>query len=185
MIRALELKQSMGRIERLWVAFERARGQRVRNELIRNELIEVYMPLVRGVAARLSRRLPQHVDVEDLVSAGVFGLVNAIEHFDHERGIKFETYCRKRVSGSMLDELRRQDWIPREARERADLLRRTVSSLRCALGREPDDVEAADAMGLSLRAYHDTLQDLAFASRQQLDPQASKGSEDDGQKARM
>lgn len=167
-------------IERLWTSFLKTRCLDVRNRLV-----VVYLSLVRGVAARVSRRLPHHVEVDDLISAGVFGLVNAVENFDPDREVKFETYCRKRVTGAMLDELRRQDWIPREARERAGQMRRTVVRLRGTLERDPDDVEVAAALGQSLRTLHDTVKDLAFATRLPLDPHVSEGGEGEGHRARV
>ncbi|MFH0944707.1 MAG: FliA/WhiG family RNA polymerase sigma factor [Planctomycetota bacterium] len=167
-------------IERLWGSFLKTRCLD-----LRNRLVLVYLPLVRGVAARISRRLPHNVEIDDLISAGVFGLVNAVENFDPERAVKFETYCRKRVSGAMLDELRRQDWIPREARERTGQMRRTVVRLRGTLERDPDDAEVAAALGQSLRTLHDTVNDLAFATRLPLDPHVSESGDGEGHRARV
>ncbi len=152
----------------LWRRFRRARSG-----VLRDRLIEIYLPLVRGVARRLCCRLPPNVDVDDLVSVGAFGLVGAIESFDPKRGAKFETYARKRVVGAMLDELRRQDFIPRDARERGDLLKRTVEDLRDSLGREPSDAEIASSMGVLPGAVRDILLDLAFAQRVPLDDDES------------
>lgn len=146
--------------QRLWGEFTRSRSRD-----LRNRLIERYVPLVRAIAARIAQRLPPHIETDDLQSAGVFGLVKSIESFDPERGVKFETYCRKRISGAILDELRRQDSIPREARERADHVCRTLALLRETLGREPTDHEVADAMHLSLRDVHAILLDAAFATQ--------------------
>jgi len=178
--RGLEPRDRSHGLEELWGAFVRSHSQEHRNRLI-----EIYLPLVRAVAARIAKRLPPHVDTDDLVSAGVFGLVSAIENYDRRRNVKFETYCRKRVSGAMLDELRRQDWIPREARERADLMRSTASALRDSLGRDPDDQEIAEALGQPLSVVHDTLADIAFANRLPLDPQLAEDKGDDGQRARL
>ncbi|MBI4881686.1 MAG: FliA/WhiG family RNA polymerase sigma factor [Planctomycetes bacterium] len=158
------------RTQDLWRRFLRSRTPEARNRLI-----EAYLPLVHLVAANVSLRLPRHVDPDDLRSAGVFGLVNAIEHFDPRRGVKFETFCRKRVSGAMLDELRRQDWIPRDARDRAEQLRRAVASLRESLGREPGNREVAQALGLSMEEFHEALLDMAFASRIPVDLEGAPG----------
>lgn len=152
----------------LWRRFRRARSG-----VMRDRLVETYLPLVRGVARRLSSRLPPNVDVDDLVSVGAYGLVGAVESFDPKRGAKFETYARKRVVGAMLDELRRQDFIPRDARERGDLLKRTVENLREALGREPSDAEIGEAMGVSSCMVREILLDLAFAQRVPLDDDES------------
>jgi RNA polymerase sigma factor for flagellar operon FliA len=136
----------------LWVRF-----RRTRSKALRNMLVEQYLPLVRGVAERVSARLPKFVDPEDLTSAGIFGLLKAIENFDPRRGTRFETYCRLRVKGSMLDELRSQDWIPREARNRETRLQDAVSKLKDGLGREPSDQEIASSLNMSLEDLRDTI----------------------------
>jgi len=161
-----------------------ARYQKSRRRELRDRLIEQYLPVVRSEAARLARRLPRHVDSDDLVSAGVIGLVRSIEAFDPERGVKFRTYCRKRVMGSMIDELRRQDHIPREARDRADVLRSTVQSLRDELAREPSDREIAAEIGVTPRAVRETLRDVAFSSWLPLEA-AEKGGADEGRVLRF
>ncbi len=143
----------------LWRRFRRSRSDDARNRLL-----ETYLPLLRGIAARVLARLPPYVDAEDLRSAGVFGLLDAIEHFDPDRGVKFETYCRKRVSGAMLDELRRQDPIPRETRERAGTVKRAVAKLQDDLQREPSPWEVARALGLSLATFRRLLTDVALVS---------------------
>jgi RNA polymerase sigma factor for flagellar operon FliA len=143
----------------LWVRY---RGTRRRE--LRDRLIELYLPVVRSEARRLVKRLPPHIESDDLVSAGTLGLVRAIEHFDPARGVRFESYCRKRVVGAMIDELRKQDWIPREARDRAELLRRTVQALRDELRREPSDQEVAQAMGTPVRTVRAIRRDLQTAS---------------------
>src|SRR5262249_17970074 len=95
---------------------------RTRRRAFKDRLVESYMAVVRSVAEQLALRLPRTVDEEDLMSAGVFGLFKAIENFDPDRNVKFETYCRLRVRGAMIDFLRQQDWIPREARNRGSRL---------------------------------------------------------------
>src|SRR5438132_13948772 len=89
---------------------------------LRNQLVELYLPLVKYNAERIWSRLPDGVDLDDLISAGVFGLMDAIEAFDLERGVKFETYCVPRIRGAILDELRTMDWLPRLARSKATTL---------------------------------------------------------------
>ena len=86
---------------------------------LRNQLVELYLPLVKYNAERIWSRLPEGVDLDDLISAGVFGLMDAIDAFDLERGVKFETYCVPRIRGAMLDELRTMDWVPRLVRSKA------------------------------------------------------------------
>ena len=89
---------------------------------MRNQLVELYLPLVKYNAERIWSRLPEGVELDDLISAGVFGLMDAIEAFDLERGVKFETYCVPRIRGAMLDELRTMDWVPRLVRSKASKL---------------------------------------------------------------
>lgn len=140
------------------------RYRRTRRRDVRNRIVEKYLPLVRAMAERLAQRLPPHVEVEDLVSAGTIGLVGAVENYDPDRGVKFETYCRKRVAGAMFDELRRQDWLPREVRDRGEHLQRTIEALRERLGREPSEREVAEEMGLEVRDVRRILIDLQTAT---------------------
>jgi RNA polymerase sigma factor for flagellar operon FliA len=116
------------------------------------------------VAEKVSARLPKTVDLDDLTSAGIFGLLKAIENFDPRRGTRFETYCRLRVKGSMLDELRSQDWIPREARNREAKLKSTVSKLKDGLGREPSDLEIASSLDISVDELRDIILHVTFSN---------------------
>jgi RNA polymerase sigma factor for flagellar operon FliA len=120
-----------------------------RSEETRNRLMEHYLPLVKHTAERLATKLPDEVDTDDLISAGVFGLIDAIKAFDLNRGVKFETYCTQRIRGAILDELRSMDWVPRLVRSRAHKLQRARSSLETELGREPTDKELAKRMRLT------------------------------------
>ncbi|GJM21689.1 MAG: RNA polymerase sigma factor [Planctomycetota bacterium] len=130
----------------------------------KERLVETYMPLVRQVADRLSIRLPRSVDHDDLLSAGGLGLFKAIEGFDPSRNARFETYCRLRVRGSMIDFLRQQDWIPREARNRGSRLHETIEKLRERLGRDPTDLELARHLRVSLDRLRSSLSELHFGS---------------------
>jgi RNA polymerase sigma factor for flagellar operon FliA len=141
-----------------------SRFRRTRSEAHRNKLVEHYLPLVKGVAERVSARLPKTVDPDDLTSAGIFGLLKAIENFDPQRGTRFETYCRLRVKGSMLDELRSQDWIPREARNREAKVQNTVSKLKDGLGREPSDREIASSLDISVDELRDIILHVTFSN---------------------
>ena len=104
---------------------------------LRNQLVETYLPLVKYNAERIWSRLPEGVDLDDLISAGVFGLMDAIDAFDLERGVKFETYCVPRIRGAMLDELRTMDWVPRLVRSKASKLEEARKALEAELGRPP------------------------------------------------
>ena len=114
------------------------------NQTLRNALIEQYLPLVRYHAERVWSRLPDEVDVDDLTSSGVFGLMDAIDAYDPERGVKFETYCVPRIRGAMLDELRNTDWVPRLVRSRARKLSEANKELSNKLGRLPTQEELAE-----------------------------------------
>src|SRR5262249_21273966 len=120
---------------------------------LRNQLVELYLPLVKYNAERIWSRLPEGVDLDDLVSAGVFGLMDAIDAFDLERGVKFETYCVPRIRGAMLDELRTMDWVPRLVRSKASKLEETRKSLEAELGRPPRPDEMAQKLGVTIEEY--------------------------------
>jgi len=122
-------------------------------ESYRNLIMEHYMPLVRYTAKRLSGKLPDKVDVDDLISAGTFGLVDAINAFEPQRGIKFETYCSPRIRGAILDELRNMDWVPRLVRARAHQLSNATQSLQNNLGRKPTREETADKLNLNMTEF--------------------------------
>ena len=131
-------------IDQLWVSYKA-------NPTIelRNQLMEYYMPLVKFNAERVRARFPNEVEVDDLISSGYFGLMNAIDSFDLSREIKFETYCAARVQGAMLDEIRNLDWVPRLVRSRASKLNEATRQMEQKLGRTPTDDELANAMDIS------------------------------------
>src|ERR671919_508186 len=122
----------------LWQQFKRT-GDRA----LRDRLILTYAPLVKYVAGRLGSGLPAHVEEGDLVSYGLLGLIGAIERFDPDRDIKFETYAIARIKGSIIDELRSMDWVPRSVRARARDIERTIAQLEAKLGRAPTDEDIA------------------------------------------
>ena len=115
---------------------------------LRNRLVEIYLPLVNYAANRLYATLPAGVELDDLVSAGVFGLMEAIEAYDLTRGIRFETYAPLRIRGAMLDELRHMDWVPRLARSRGAKIKQAGDALERALGRALEEAEMAYVLGL-------------------------------------
>jgi len=124
------------------------------NKLLRNKLMERYLPLVRYNAERVWAKLPEGVDLHDLISAGVFGLMDAIDAFDLERGVKFETYCVPRIRGAMLDELRTMDWVPRLVRSKASKLENARKKAEAEVGRPPTDGEIAAKMELSPEEFN-------------------------------
>ncbi|MDR2757602.1 MAG: FliA/WhiG family RNA polymerase sigma factor [Planctomycetaceae bacterium] len=130
---------------KLWEEFIQDRS----NQKLRNILIERYMPLVKYHGERVGSRLPDEVELDDLISAGIFGLMDAIDAFDLKRGVKFETYCVPRIRGAMLDELRNMDWVPRLVRSRARKLMEASKKLSDKLGRPPSHDELAEELSLS------------------------------------
>ena len=116
--------------------------------VLRNRLVENYLPIVRYNAERIGAKLPDEIDRDDLFSAGIFGLMDAVDAFDLARGVKFETYCAPRIRGAILDELRSLDWVPRLVRSRAHRLERARQELETILGRSPSTMEVADRMRL-------------------------------------
>jgi len=146
-------------IGRLWEEFKRT-GDRG----LRNELMKLYLTLVKYTADRISAKLPNEVDVDDLISAGTFGLVDAIEAFDLERGVKFETYCSPRIRGAILDELRTMDWVPRLVRSRAHKLESATKVLRAELGRLPSEDEIAARLLMSKAEFDKLMRDANAVS---------------------
>ena len=120
------------------------------NQEYRNRLVEQYLPLVKYNGERIWARLPEGVELDDLVSAGIFGLMDAIDAFDMTRGVKFETYCVPRIRGAMLDELRTMDWVPRLVRSKASKLNEAMKTLEAKLGRTPTEVELAERLEMSV-----------------------------------
>ena len=128
-------------------------------EELRNRLIERYLPLVKYNGERIWQRLPEGVELDDLISAGVFGLMDAIDAFDLSRGVKFETYCVPRIRGAMLDELRTMDWVPRLVRSKASKLNEATKKLEARLGRAPNENELAEYMELSVPELEKMISD--------------------------
>jgi RNA polymerase sigma factor FliA len=119
--------------------------------------VVAYSPLVKYVAGRMSSGLPAHVEEADLISYGLLGLIDAIERFDLEREIKFETYAIARIKGAIVDELRAQDWVPRSVRARARDIERVHRRLEHELQRTPTDEEMSEALELTVEEFHDWL----------------------------
>jgi len=123
----------------------------------RNEIIEKYLPMIQCVARRISSRLPPHIQYNDLISNGVFGLIDAIDKYDPSRNNKFKTYAEFRVRGAILDALRSQDWTPRSIRDKAKRIDKVVKSLEQRFSRMPKEKEIAKALNISLERYHDMV----------------------------
>ena len=128
--------------------------RKVKNLHERNKIIEQYLPMIQCVARRISSRLPAHIHYNDLISSGVFGLMDAIEKYDPERNNKFKTYAEFRVRGAILDSLRSQDWTPRSIRDKAKKIDKVTKELERNLSRPPSEKEIAKALNISLQDYH-------------------------------
>jgi RNA polymerase sigma factor for flagellar operon FliA len=148
----------------LWQEFRRT-GDKV----LRDRLILTYAPLVKFVAGRLGSGLPTHVDENDLVSYGLLGLIGAIERYDPDRDVKFETYAMSRIKGSIIDELRALDWVPRSIRSRARDIERAMAQLEAQFHRAPTDEELAKKIGITEEELGDSLSDIARSSIAALD----------------
>lgn len=151
-------------VRALWDEYKKTRSPEAREKVILH-----YSPLVKYVAGRVSSSLPPSVEFGDLLSYGVFGLLDAIEKFDPERGIKFETYAIARIKGSIIDELRADDWVPRSVRFKAREIERAYGALESELRRIPTDEEVAEKLGISLDEYVALLSKMSLVSLVALD----------------
>ncbi|WP_457030869.1 RNA polymerase sigma factor WhiG [Kitasatospora sp. P5_F3] len=151
-------------LELLWRSYKETGDARLREQLILH-----YSPLVKYVAGRVGVGLPANVEQADFVSSGVFGLIDAIEKFDIERAIKFETYAISRIRGAIIDELRALDWIPRSVRQKAKAVERTYATLEARLRRTPHEPEVAAEMGIALEELHAIFSQLSLANVVALD----------------
>ncbi len=145
-----------------------------------NALIEKYLPMVSSAVARLAMTLPDHVDQDDLYSAGLIGMLQALRNFDPTCGASFETYARTRVRGAMLDELRRMDWVPRAVHEKARKIQSAMSELEQKLGRTPTEAQVAKALNLSTSEYVQLLNEVRPAAFVCLDAVNSSEDSDGG-----
>ncbi|GAB3594041.1 RNA polymerase sigma factor WhiG [Angustibacter peucedani] len=144
---------------------------------VREKLILHYSPLVKYVAGRVGVGLPPNIEQADLVSYGIFGLIDAIEKFDIERAIKFETYAISRVRGAIIDELRAIDWIPRSVRHKAREVERAYAELEGQLHRTPTEAEVADRMGIKVGDLHHIFSQVSYVNVVALDELLSVGGE--------
>jgi RNA polymerase sigma factor for flagellar operon FliA len=141
--------------------------------------MEEFLPIVKYNAERIGAKLPDEVENDDLISAGIFGLMDAIDAFDLERGVKFETYCAPRIRGAILDELRSMDWVPRLVRSRANKLERVSRELESTLGRSPTEGEIAYRLNLPSGEFEKLVRDATAVTQVSL---SRKYSETDSNK---
>ena len=163
-------------LARLWDEFKESGASGARDSA-RERLILHYAPLVKYVASRVATGLPASVDQADLVSYGMFGLIDALEKFEPARGNKFETYAIPRIKGAIIDELRAMDWVPRSVRFKAREIEKAYSDLESMHKRAPSEKEVAERLGVSLRELHEVINQISFVQVLQLDEILSVGSD--------
>jgi RNA polymerase sigma factor for flagellar operon FliA len=159
-------------LRELWQQYKKSGESALRERLILH-----YSPLVKYVAGRVGVGLPPNIEQADLVSYGIFGLIDAIEKFDLERAIKFETYAISRIRGAIIDELRAIDWIPRSVRYKAREVEKAYAHLEGELHRTPTEAEVADHMGIALGDLHNIFSQVSFVNVVALDELLSVGGE--------
>ena len=159
-------------IAELWREYKANGGERLRERLILH-----YSPLVKYVAGRVGVGLPPNIEQADLVSYGIFGLIDAIQKFDLDRAIKFETYAISRIKGAIIDELRSIDWIPRSVRSKAREVEKAYASLEAKLHRTPSESEVAGELGIALEDLHAIFSQVSFVNVVALDEMLSAGGE--------
>ena len=161
-------------VEETWKAFIQQKDDNARERLLIH-----YLPLVKFLAGRMKVTLPGSVEFDDLVGAGLVGLVNSIDNFNPERGFKFETFAVARIRGAILDGLRDVDWMPRSYRQKSRKLDQAVEKLFGSLGRVPKDEEVAEELGLEIDDYLHYIDDIGTASLVSLDVRISVGEDGD------
>ena len=163
---------SADELSELWAEFKATGSAGARERLILH-----YAPLVKYVASRVATGLPASVEQADLVSYGMFGLIDALEKFEPARGNKFETYAIPRIKGAIIDELRAMDWVPRSVRFKAREIEKAYSDLETMLKRAPSEKEVAERLGVSLPELHEVINQISFVSVLALDELLSVGSD--------
>ena len=156
----------------MWDAFKGSASDKAREHLIMH-----YAPLVKYVASRVATGLPASVEQADLVSYGMFGLIDALQKFEPGRGNKFETYAIPRIKGAIIDELRAMDWVPRSIRFKAREIEKAHSDLEAMLKRQPTEAEMAERLGISRSELHDVVSQISFVSVLALDELVSVGAD--------
>jgi len=162
----------------LWDRFKQTGDAVAREQLILN-----FSPLVKFVAGRVATGLPHTVESADLISYGMFGLIDAIEKYDTDRGIKFETYAVSRIRGAIIGEPRALDWVPRSVRSRARDIEKAIIALEGRLMRTPEDAEVAEELGISIKDLHDTFAKLSYTSVVSFEDIWAPGTERDDKNA--
>jgi RNA polymerase sigma factor for flagellar operon FliA len=170
--KAADKAESDAKVAVIWREFKDSGDGRLREQLILH-----YSPLVKYVASRVGTGLPPNIEQADLVSYGIFGLIDAIEKFDLERAIRFETYAISRIKGAIIDELRAIDWIPRSVRSKARDVERAYAALEAKLHRTPTEAEVAGELGIGLGELRQIFSQVSFVNVVALDELLGAGSE--------
>ena len=168
----VQVDPAVRELAELWAEFKRSASPQVRERLILH-----YAPLVKYVASRVATGLPATVEQADLVSYGMFGLIDALEKFEPARGNKFETYAIPRIKGAIIDELRAMDWVPRSVRFKAREIEKAYADVEAMMKRAPTEHEVADRLGISIEELHDVINQISFVSVLALDELLSVGSD--------
>ena len=156
MIDTITATKQSNDVKDLWIRY-----RETRNERDREQIVLQYVPLVKYVVGRMFSHLPIHVSREELMSCGVMGLIDAVERYDPARGVKFETFAVPRIRGSILDELRSYDLLPRMKRMKIKEIQEIIHHLEGEYGRSPTDEEIADRLNITVEKYHHLLKDLS------------------------
>lgn len=151
-------------VRKLWVEYKKNP-----TPALRNRLMEIYMPIVKHNAERIRTRLPGNVELDDLLQVGAIGLMDAINGFDIDRGVKFETFCSARVCGAILDGLRSMDWVPRQVRTNATKMKEKIREMEGVLGRMPLDTEIAEELNMPLEEVQRIIRDTQMTTLTSLD----------------
>jgi RNA polymerase sigma factor for flagellar operon FliA len=169
-----EKETEMSNLDSLWKEYTEKKSKSVKDKL----LVE-YASLVKYTAQRIAINLPPSVELDDLISSGILGLIKAVEGFDITRGIKFETFAMHKIRGAILDELRALDWVPRSVRQKSRQMHRIYSKLQEELGRMPYDDEVATELGISIAEFEEMLSDIAPTTIISLEEAMPSGNESD------
>ncbi|MFQ5843802.1 MAG: FliA/WhiG family RNA polymerase sigma factor [Planctomycetota bacterium] len=161
------------KVRDVWLKYKRTH-----RKVYKNKLIETYFPLVRHIADRMLMTLPASVELDDLISMGTFGLIEAIERFDLARGVLFKTYCVNRIRGAILDELRSQDWVPRLVRHKASLVDKVGGRLHGRHGREATVFEMAEELEVSVHDYQRIAREAKPTAMLSLSDESSEGADE-------
>ena len=157
--------------DNLWETYEETKSEKVREKILMK-----YLPLVRQIAGGIIGKLPSSVSVDDLIDAGVIGLLESIDRFDTNAEVKFETYAYTRVRGAMMDELRKMDWAPRSLREKSKRVEEAYRTLVKRHGRQPDQDELANELEVPIEKFHQINKEIGAVNIMSLDQEIASSS---------